>query len=82
MIPGKWVGEQPTGYIIPRSAEPPANLKRQNIAPLLAYTRAWHDINASGRLRQMWRQVLVDAGLISPKGGRLPKRFELGNIDY
>jgi hypothetical protein len=72
-----------TQYPIPEKDETRVkNRNRRNIEPLYAYTEAWRDINASGRLLQIWREILVDLGVVSARGGPLPKRFELGNINY
>jgi len=72
-----------TQYPIP-ATDAEADSPRHDIAPLHAYERAWHDINASGRLRQLWRQILVDAGWVNVRGP-IPKTFNLGsggNINY
>lgn len=65
-----------TAYFIPARADRRlTDLPRRDIEPLFAYSRAWDNINARGRLKAIWRQLLVDAGLVS-KYGPLPKKYQ------
>ena len=89
MISGGWrpPGDEGygTAYFIPAKAERRlTDLPRRDIPPLLAYSRAWHDLNVSGRLVQIWRQVLVEAGMVGTRGP-LPAKYQFpsgGSINY
>ena len=71
-----------TQYPVPEKSDTRvANLPRRPIEPLYAYSRAWRDINASGRMKSAWRNILVTRGVVK-KTGPLPKKFDLGFIDY
>jgi hypothetical protein len=67
-----------TQYPIP-AQDAEANDTRRPIEPLYAYRRAWEKMNAENRLKTIWRQLLVDGGLVS-KYGPLPKRYQFPNV--
>lgn len=69
MVSGWWRGERPTGSFRPEGDETRLEgLPRKNILPVYAYRQAWERLNATGQVKKMWRDMLVDAGFAGTRG--------------